>query len=81
MDPIEVRELLNELCADLGFCMPPHARSQLARTTPNESDAFARAVFKAENLDPDLADRRLFLQVRDRIADAMHLWSDKKSGR
>jgi hypothetical protein len=71
MSPTEVRQLLDELCVDMGFCLPPLARSQLEQMPPGEADAFARAVFVAENLNPEVADRQLFHQVRDRIADAM----------
>jgi len=72
MDSIEVRQLLDKLCIDLGFCLPPLAQSQLEQMPPDEAVAFARAVFIAEGMNPDWAGRRLFRQVRDCIADAMH---------
>lgn len=76
MSPIEIERLLDALCVDMGFCLPPKAKEELVRTPPDEPTAFARAVFIAENLNPDSADRHLFRQVRDRIADAMRRSAD-----
>ena len=72
MDPTELRQLLYELCVDLGFCLPPAAQSQLEKHPPDDADSFARAVFVAEGLNPDHAGRHLYRQVRNRIVDAMN---------
>jgi hypothetical protein len=42
-----------------------------SRRPPDDADEFARAVFTAEGLNPDSADRHLFRQARNRIAEAM----------
>jgi hypothetical protein len=78
MDPTEVRQLLDELCVDLGFCLPPSAKSQLEQEPPDQAEAFARAVFIAEGLNPDSADLHLFRQVRSRISDAMHRSTERQ---
>jgi hypothetical protein len=72
MDPTEVRQLLYELCVDLGFCLPPAAQSQLENNPPDDAESFTCAVFVAEGLSPDRADRHLFRQVRNRVVDAMN---------
>jgi hypothetical protein len=72
MNPTEVRRLLDELCIDMGFCsLPSHVERQLEQAPPVNADEFARAVFTAEGLDSDLADRHTFRQVRNHIAEAM----------
>jgi hypothetical protein len=44
----EVRRLLDELCAELGFCLPAGERDALQRNPPQDLDAFTDAVFAAE---------------------------------
>ncbi len=80
MNPTEVRQLLDDLCVHLGFCLPPLAKSQLEEMPPDDPDAFARAVFTAEGLNPDWVDRHLFRQVRNRIAEAMRRSAIKAEG-
>ena len=61
---------MNDLCLDLGFCLPPHELSKLENSATSDADAFTDAVFVAEGLDPLTADRRLWHAVRDRVAIA-----------
>jgi hypothetical protein len=68
----EVGDLLNRLCRRLGFCLPPDDIVRLREDPPAEVLAFTDAVFTAEGLDPETADRHLYRQVRDMIADAFH---------
>lgn len=71
MKPTEVRVLLDKLCIELGFCLPPLIKHQLEQTPPDDANEFARVVFTAEGMDPDSADLHLFRQVRRYIAEAM----------
>ncbi len=64
----QVTSLLKGLCIDLGFCLPANVAEKLESNPPRTIDAFTRAVFKAEGLDPALADRRLCDQVRRAVA-------------
>jgi hypothetical protein len=64
----KTRRLLDELCVDLGFCLPPEQYARLSSSPPTSVGAFTDAVFAAEGLDPQLADRRLLQTVGDRIA-------------
>ena len=66
----EVASLLSTLCVRLGFCLPPVESERLCRVVPESIDAFTDAVFTAEGLPPDTADRHLYRQVRSLVAAA-----------
>ncbi|MGW4026135.1 hypothetical protein [Streptomyces sp. NPDC005009] len=66
-----IRELLHELCVDLGFCLPPHEQQRLQEAPPADADGFADAVFAAEGMDPG-RHPQLWHQVRERIDRRMH---------
>ena len=61
--------LLDSLCVELGFCLPPPEREALTSSPPATADAFTEAVFIAEGLDPR-GDRRLHAQVHDFVVRA-----------
>jgi hypothetical protein len=64
------RQLLNDLCVELGFCLPPEDVERLASAPPADVVTFTDAVFSAEGLPPETADRHLYRQVRDLVAAA-----------
>ena len=64
----EVALLLDELCAELGFCLFPDQVERLAKNPPSDPASFTNDVFRAEDLDPETEHRRLYRQVRDRVA-------------
>ncbi len=64
----QIQFLLEDLCRDLGFCLPPQARIHLIQQPPDDITTFTDAVFRAEGLDPIYADRQLYKQVQDLIA-------------
>ena len=66
----EVMPLLRTLCVDLGFCFSADVAERFETDPPRTIEAFTRAVFDAEGLDPALADRRLYAQVRKVVASA-----------
>jgi hypothetical protein len=70
LSPIEVHYLLRDLCVKLGFCIPPKAQQQLEANPPAAIDAFVRAVYIAEGMDPDLAEQNLYRQVCELASDA-----------
>ena len=70
--------LLDRLCTELGFCLPPAERARLVASPPTTVEDFTKAVFIAEGLDPELADKHLYRQVRDRIVD--HLKRGEANG-
>jgi hypothetical protein len=59
--------LLDALCAEFGFCLPPSEQDKLIATPPETADAFTDAVFAAEGFDPGSADRRLWTLMRERV--------------
>jgi len=63
-----VKKLLNDLCVELGFCLPPDVTAELSKSPPETTAAFTSAIFRYEGLDPDLADSHLVQQVRARVA-------------
>jgi hypothetical protein len=66
----EVEALLSDLCIRLGFCLPPGEYERLATTPPSTVDAFTRAVFIGEGMNPDTADKQLLSQVRAAVSAA-----------
>lgn len=64
-----IQRLLDKLCVELGFCLPPAEQEAMGAAPLNEVRAFVDRVFRAEGLDPETADRQLYRQVHDRVAD------------
>jgi hypothetical protein len=62
----ELPWLLDELCIELGYCLPPAAYEALMNDPPRDVDAFADAVLAAEGLDPSL-NKQLRRAVRSKI--------------
>jgi hypothetical protein len=67
LTPIEVQSLLDKLCVDAGFCLPPQEQEKLRADPPANPIAFTNAVFLAEGLKPELAERRLYRGVYDTV--------------
>ena len=65
-----VQLLLDELCIDLGFCLPPLDQSRLCHEPPLDPDAFVDAVFAAEGIAPHL-NSQLRRKVKDQVANRM----------
>jgi hypothetical protein len=64
-----VSRLLETLCVEMGFCLPPIEQQRLIANPPADIDAFTKAVFVAEGMDQKLH-RQLSKQVRERVAQA-----------
>jgi hypothetical protein len=61
----EVGDLLEKLCVDKGFCLPPSEHFKLLESPPEDPVAFTDAVFWAEGLNPETVRRNLYREVRD----------------
>jgi hypothetical protein len=70
LDAVETESLLSVLCTKLGFCLPPKEENRLIENPPETIDDFTDAVFRAEGLNPQYAERHLYRQVRDKVAEA-----------
>jgi hypothetical protein len=62
--------LLDQLCVDLGYCLPPDERIRLIDDPPQTVDAFTDAVIAAEGRDPVLIDKASRQEVRRVVAKA-----------
>ncbi len=67
LTPNEVKALLHELCIQMGFCLKPEESQRLMQSPPTDVIDFSRAVFAAEGLDPDYADRQLFQDLNNLV--------------
>jgi hypothetical protein len=79
MSSAQVEALLYELCAVLGFCLPPDEQAQLRESPPTDVDAFTDAVIRAEGLDPH-ADIPLHMRrdIRSRVAEHFRKAEDEQ---
>jgi hypothetical protein len=62
--------LFHKLCMDLGFCLRPDYIAQLLKDQPEDIYSFTNAVFAAEGMNPERADRDLWRRVRGYVAEA-----------
>ena len=62
----QVSWLLEELCTELGLCLPPAGGAHPRRLPPVDADEFTTAVFRLEDFEP-AEDRRLYADVRRRV--------------
>jgi hypothetical protein len=67
---VDAAQLLVDLCAKLGYCLPPDDQRRIADDPPETVDAFTDAVVSAEGLDPLLVTTEQRQQVRRMVADA-----------
>jgi len=76
LTPVQVGKLLDRLCVDLGFCLPPDDGMRLAKNPPGDVRSFVDAVFPAEGMSPEMADRHLYRQVTKVVREAFPRDSD-----
>jgi hypothetical protein len=65
--PVPVAQVLNELCVELGFCLPDEAQQALTNEVPATPREFADAVFLAEGLPLPIKTSHLYEQVLEVI--------------
>lgn len=49
----EMQFLLEELCIELGFCLPPDDQERIVATEMWDADSFVAEVFRCEKMNPD----------------------------
>lgn len=54
------------------------AQAELATAPPPDIETFAAAVIRAEGLEPELMDRRLYRDVRAMVADAFQQAEERR---
>jgi hypothetical protein len=75
----DLQLLLDRLCVQLGFCLPPDDQARLTEHPPASADAYTDAVFTAEGLDPATADRHLYRQVRNIVREVFRGANDDEA--
>jgi hypothetical protein len=70
-----VDALLHELCVAHGYCLPPEEQARILAAPPDQPEAFADAVLRAEGLDPGLCDG----QQRRRLIEVVERWLRARS--
>ena len=80
LDAAEVESLLSKLCIDLGFCLPPEDENRLRKNPPSDVDTFTDAVFLAEGINPQYAERHLYRRVREVVWEAFEKHYDAYEG-
>lgn len=66
----EIEYLLDTLCREMGFCLPPDDQNRLQENPPNEVKAFTDEIFFAEGLDPQYVRRDLYRAVMAKVTEA-----------
>jgi hypothetical protein len=66
LPPERVEELLGELCAKLGYCLPTPAHIRIINSPPRTVDRFTDVVIRADGDDPSWPGcRKVRRQVRE----------------
>lgn len=61
------QRVLNVLCVQYGFCLPPLWHARLMRNPPRSIDKFLHTVFHAEGLDPRTAESGMYNAMREEV--------------
>jgi len=61
-----MRRLLDELCIELGFCIPPKVKAELMENPPVDETACVNAVIRAEGLEPEQVALTMFRDMKAR---------------
>jgi hypothetical protein len=64
----ELRRLLNWLCAEWGFCIPPGEAGRISQSASLSAEEFATAVLVAEGMNPEY-EREWFRNIKRRFAE------------
>jgi len=64
LSPSEIMKILNVLCIEYGFCLPETVRREICNEKDLDAFALARAVVRAEGLDPDYSKHTQVLTTR-----------------
>jgi hypothetical protein len=67
---VNVVKLLDGLCVDLGYCLPPDDKQRIIADPPQTIDAFTDAVIEPEGRHPALIGTRERQEVRRIVAAA-----------
>jgi hypothetical protein len=66
----QVEALLHRVCVELGLCLTPDTYDHLVTHAPTDVASLTDAIFVAEGIAPETADRKLYGQVRGCVEEA-----------
>lgn len=64
----EIEYLLNDLCIDWGFCIPPEDIKRITEVATWEADDFACQVLMAEGMNPEY-EKHWRSKIRDQFVE------------
>ena len=64
----DLREFLDELCVEWGFCIRPGPYNEISRSSSLSAEGFAGAVLQAEGMNP-VYEQKWFRRLSDRFAE------------
>lgn len=67
---MDTAKLLNDLCVELGYCLPSNEQDKIIADPPASVDAFTDVVVLAEGFDPVLMPTDQRQRVRRMVAAA-----------
>ena len=66
----QVEALLYRVCVELGLCLTPDTYDHLVTNAPGEVTSLTDAIFVAEGISPQAANKKLYGQVRAYVEEA-----------
>jgi hypothetical protein len=67
----QLEVLLRRVCVDLGICLTPDTYDQLVTAPSGDAASLTDAIFEAEGMSPQSADRALYAKVKSYVDDAL----------
>jgi hypothetical protein len=67
----QVEALLYRVCVELGLCLTPDTYDHLVTHAPTDVASLTDAIFVAEGIPPETANRKLYGQVRACVEEAI----------
>ncbi|MEC9263285.1 MAG: hypothetical protein VYD53_18170 [Pseudomonadota bacterium] len=68
-----------DLCSKLGFCSMGNEYNYLISQLPLDISTFVNGIFKAEGLDPEIAERKLWKDVREYVLNFQSSYNTRGS--
>ncbi|MEZ9199715.1 hypothetical protein [Shewanella sp. 10N.286.54.B9] len=59
----ELEQLLDQICVDLGFFLPPLIKSRLIKFPPKTAEKCVKVIIESEGLNIDVLDKALYKKL------------------
>jgi hypothetical protein len=70
MTETQTQQLLDKLCVELGFCLPPSLQRRIVENPPKDTKRFTDVVIKGEGMDATLIDKHLYESMHSMVEAA-----------